>query len=184
MAVVCSCMRWLCEFEVVFINRGAHQSLTASRKVCASAKGYSRAFQNIQYCALSLVVALGWFKLSIPSQSLPHVDQTSTQGSLQHHLLLYANFNMRNRRAELAFLESQLHSTVGQLHAISIIPLTAAMESAIVRIDIKDIQQRLVSLERTVVGLHDNVLRLRASMDAESRMLSVVYKDLLVRKAR
>ena len=91
---------------------------------------------------------------------------------------------MRNRQAELAFLESQLHSTVGQLHAISIIPLTAAMESATVRIDIKNLNQRLASLERTVVGLHDNVLRLQASMDTESRMLSVVYNDLLVRKAR
>jgi len=91
---------------------------------------------------------------------------------------------MRNRQAELAFLESQLHSTVGQLQAISIIPFTTSMESATVRIDIKNIQQRLLSLERTVVGLHDNVLRLRASMDAESRTLSVVYKDLLVRKAR
>lgn len=91
---------------------------------------------------------------------------------------------MRNRQAELAFLESQLHSTVGQLQAISIIPFTTSMESATVRIDIKNIQQRLLSLERTVVGLHDNVLRLRASMDAESRTLSVVYKDLLVRKAK
>ena len=91
---------------------------------------------------------------------------------------------MRNRQAELAFLESQLHSTVGQLQAISIIPFTTSMESATVRIDIKNIQQRLLSLERTVVGLHDNVLRLRASMDAESRTLSVVYKDLWVRKAR
>jgi len=91
---------------------------------------------------------------------------------------------MRNKRAELAFLESQLHSTVGQLHAISIVPFTTSMESATVRIDIKNLNQRLASLERTVVGLHDNVLRLRASMDAESRMLSVVRKDLLVRKAR
>lgn len=88
---------------------------------------------------------------------------------------------MRNRRAELASLESQLHSSVGQLHAIYIVPFTTTMESATVRIEIKNIKQRLVSLERTVVGLHDNVLRLRAPMDAENRMLSVVHRDLLAR---
>ena len=54
------------EFEVVSSHRGVDQPLTATRNVCASAKGYSRAFQNVQYCAHSLFAALGWLKLSIP----------------------------------------------------------------------------------------------------------------------
>ena len=65
---------------MILSNRGLDQSLTAIRNVCASAKGRSRALQNIQYCALSLS---SWLLGGSSSRSPYNHYLTSTKDPLK-----------------------------------------------------------------------------------------------------